>query len=616
MISDKILFFDTFAELKVDTALFDTFSSLVVVKASASQSTGKVIIDLMSDKLIRGIDIRRMESVLSEQIFANTPYTPIISIEYTSAKDYTTSELLDLYEEDFFDEMSRIHPLENYLFCSEHMQAEGDVITITCGDDTVTSDRMPGFEKLLKSVFRHRFGREIQVNYNRIKKSKKKVYKDYEYYAEDSRETGEYKVISNGRETYDSINDEHPVTVQLSGIDDVDGNNIDKDNITDKQESKKENNTENQEEKKGNKVSDTGLIYGKNVDGERTAIIDIAESSEEVVIEGMILKVDTRELKSGKLLVLFSVTDFTDTIVAKAFFKKEEIEEYSLFEFIHVGAFIRVKGRINFDDWDHCIRLGYIQGIQEIDDFRTVRKDTSKYKRVELHAHTQMSDLDGMTNCEALVKRAHDWGHQAVAITDHGVVQSFPDAESAMKGTKDPDFKIIYGCEMYLVDDLEETVVAPRGQSLRGSYVVFDIETTGFSPTRNKIIEIGAVKVEDGKITDRYSTFIDPQVPIPPRIKDLTKITDDMVHGQRLIDEVLPEFLNFCEGCVLVAHNSKFDHSFICAKAKDLGIETDFTVVDTVGVARVLYPHMGYHSLRTGDHEEETYVSCNRTRGQ
>ena len=182
----------------------------------------------------------------------------------------------------------------------------------------------------------------------------------------------------------------------------------------------------------------------------------------------------------------------------------------------------------------------------------------------------------------------------AIAITDHGVVQSFADADHAIK---DDNFKVIYGCEAYLVDDLDDTVVNEEGQTLQDSFVVFDLETTGFSPTRNRIIEIGAVKVEKGKITDRFSTFVNPEVAIPPRITDVTSITDDMVSDAPKIETILPEFLDFCKGCVLVAHNAGFDYSFICKKGAEQGRDIHYTVVDTVGVARVLFPHLAKYTL-------------------
>ncbi len=235
-------------------------------------------------------------------------------------------------------------------------------------------------------------------------------------------------------------------------------------------------------------------------------------------------------------------------------------------------------------------------------------------KRVELHCHTKMSDMDGVSEAKDIVKRAYQWGHPAIAITDHGVVQSFPDANHVWEdlwkaeknkrkeaGDPDPDkqdfFKVIYGVEAYLVDDLHEIATNDKGQDFSQDFVVFDIETTGFSPVENRIIEIGAVKVCGGKIVDRFSVFVNPEVPIPFEIEKLTGIKDDMVIDAEKIESVLPQFLSFCEGCMLVAHNAGFDMSFIMENCDRQGIAHDFTYVDTVGMARVMLPAQAKHTL-------------------
>ena len=216
---------------------------------------------------------------------------------------------------------------------------------------------------------------------------------------------------------------------------------------------------------------------------------------------------------------------------------------------------------------------------------------------MELHCHTKMSDMDGVSDVKDIIKRAMSWGHQAIAITDHGAVQAFPDANHTVPG--DGSFKVIYGMEAYLVDDLKEIATNTKGQDIEEQFVVFDLETTGFSPEQNRIIEIGAVKVVEGKITDRFSTFVNPETPIPFRIEELTGINDNMVLDAPVIGEILPEFMKFCEGCIMVAHNASFDMSFIDANCQRLGIECDKTVVDTVAMARVLLPNLNRFKLDT-----------------
>lgn len=216
-----------------------------------------------------------------------------------------------------------------------------------------------------------------------------------------------------------------------------------------------------------------------------------------------------------------------------------------------------------------------------------------------------MSDMDGVSDAGSIIAQAINFGHKAIAITDHGCVQGFTEALHAIDKIKGKykakgetlDFKVIYGVEAYLVDDLKDIVTKSKGQSIDDTYVVFDIETTGFSALTDKIIEIGAVKVEKGKITEKFSTFVNPKIPIPYRIEHLTGINDEMVMGAETIDVVLPKFLEFSKGAIMVAHNADFDMSFIMQNAKNLGIEYDVTYVDTVALARVLIPSISRYKL-------------------
>ena len=354
------------------------------------------------------------------------------------------------------------------------------------------------------------------------------------------------------------------------------------------------------------------VLYGRDFEEEAIAIEDIMGEIGEVAIRGKILNLDKREIKNERTILIFDVTDFSDTMTIKMFAKNEQVAE--ICEGIKPGAFVKIKGITMIDKFDGELTIGSIVGVKKISDFTHSRMDHSVRKRVELHCHTKMSDMDGVSEAKDIVKRAYQWGHPAIAITDHGVVQSFPDANhliddlwKAEKGKRkdagdpNPDkndfFKVIYGVEAYLVDDLKEIVTNGKGQPLKGSYVVFDIETTGFSPIKNKIIEIGAVKVINGEITERLSTFVNPQVPIPFEIEKLTSINDEMVMEAPVIEEVLPRFLEFCEGCVLVAHNASFDISFIRENAERQQLPFDYTYVDTVGIARVLLPHQAKHTL-------------------
>ena len=315
----------------------------------------------------------------------------------------------------------------------------------------------------------------------------------------------------------------------------------------------------------------------------------------EVTIRGQVQTLETRDIRNNKTIIMMEVTDFTDTIVIKIFAQTEQVPE--ILKDIKTGAFLKIRGVTTIDRFDGQLSIGSVFGIKKIQDFRKQRVDTWPEKRVELHCHTKMSDMDGVSDVKDIINRAKSWGHKAIAITDHGVVQAFPDANHAV--SPDEDFKIIYGCEAYLVDDLQDLVVNSRNQSLEDAYVVFDLETTGFSTVANKIIEIGAVKVVNGKITDKFSTFVNPEVPIPYRIEELTSIRDDMVIDAPKIETILPQFMEFCGDAIMVAHNADFDMSFIIKNCERQGIEKEFTIIDTVALARILLPQLNRFKLDT-----------------
>ena len=343
---------------------------------------------------------------------------------------------------------------------------------------------------------------------------------------------------------------------------------------------------------------DPNVIYGRDFDDMPIELKTVTGEMGEITFRGQVISFDTREIRNEKTIVMFAVTDFTDTIMVKMFTRNDQLPD--LLAEIKKGVFLKIKGVTTIDKFDGELTIGSVTGIRKTSDFRVTRKDKYPEKRVELHCHTKMSDMDGVSEAKDLVKRAHDWGHPAIAITDHGVVQGFTDANHVIEDLdKDDPFKVIYGVEGYLVDDLTKIAENEKGQDLEGTYVVFDIETTGFSAVTDRIIEIGAVKVEDGKITDKFSTFVNPKRPIPFRITELTGITDEMVIGSPDIETILPQFIEFIGDAVLVAHNASFDVGFIEQNCKRQKIEADFTYVDTVALARVLLPALNRFKLDT-----------------
>lgn len=335
-----------------------------------------------------------------------------------------------------------------------------------------------------------------------------------------------------------------------------------------------------------------GILLGKEINGTNQKIIDTKILGENVIIEGSIYNIEPREIRGEKYIVSFDITDLSDSTTVK-FFVKKSVFDTELSDKIKKGKYLRVQGEVQFDKYTKEIDI-MAKNIMAA-AAPAPRMDDAEEKRVELHLHTQMSSMDGVTPVKKYIERAIAWGHKAIAITDHGVVQAFPDAMNAIGKS---DLKVIYGVEAYLIDDLGSVVTMPRGQSLDDTFVVFDIETTGLSKETESITEIGAVKVVDGKIIDRFSTFVNPERPIPAEITKLTGITNEMVADAPVITEILPKFLEFCQDAVLVAHNANFDTGFIRLNAeRKCGIEVKNTVLDTLELSRALLPELKKHKL-------------------
>lgn len=332
------------------------------------------------------------------------------------------------------------------------------------------------------------------------------------------------------------------------------------------------------------------LIFGKYIKpGEMVGILGLNDGSGKVIIEGEIVKVESRETNSGKFLFSFDITDYKGSITAKFFIKPEKFEKIN--ENLMVGIRVRVQGEVVFDKY---VREVIIMASDVVKVEKKVCKDNADQKRVELHLHTQMSSMDAVSSAEAMVKRAASWGHKAIAITDHGVVQAFPEAAHTAEAL---DIKVIYGVEAYLVDDEIPIVTNGDARTLDDIFVVFDIETTGLHPDKDQVTEIGAVKVQKGEIIDSFNTFVNPQRPIPQNITELTGITDDMVKDAPTMEEILPKFLEFVGDAVFVAHNANFDMGFIKYNARIQNIKIKNSVLDTLELSRSLLTELKRHKL-------------------
>lgn len=330
---------------------------------------------------------------------------------------------------------------------------------------------------------------------------------------------------------------------------------------------------------------DEHMIYGEDVNSLVHPIKDLNQNSKTVAIVGEIFHIENKELRNGKILSIMSITDNTSSINCKLFLN--DLNKDKILNAVKEGSYVKIKGDVLFDTYQRELTMT-ISGIRA--EVKPQREDTCKKgKRVELHAHTQMSSMDALCSTKKLVKQAASWGHKAIAITDHGVVQAFPEAMDAGKSN---NIKILYGVEGYLVEDNAPVIKNANDESLSQTFVVFDLETTGFSNKNDKITEIGAVKIENFKVVDRFSQLINPQKDISYKVQELTGITNDLIKDKPTIEEVLPKFIEFIGDSVMVAHNADFDMGFMQQKCREQNIEFKNTSVDTLTLARTLLPHM------------------------
>ncbi len=342
---------------------------------------------------------------------------------------------------------------------------------------------------------------------------------------------------------------------------------------------------------------DTPLIIGAtaNITENIIKIEDIGVEEERVAIQGEVIYTEEKTLKSGKTLFSFDVYDGTSSITCKAFLNKENAKK--IMKRIEKSKGLKIVGTSGMDQFSNEVSIMANTIIETEEGVKKeIRQDNSEVKRVELHMHTQMSQMDAMTSATDLIKRAMKWGMKSIAITDHGVVQSFPEAHKLL-GYNNPDMKIIYGVEAYLAPDKTPVVTNAKGQSIDTTYCVLDLETTGFSATTEKITEVGIMKFKDGEVIDEFSCFVNPEKHIPERVSEVTNITDDMVKDAETIDKVFPKILEFLGNSIIVAHNANFDVGFLKQNAKNLGYEFNYTYLDTLSLAKDLFPDYKKYKL-------------------
>ncbi len=583
-------FFEAFPGLSLRPDLEALVAETEVTRLVASPENKKLKVYLNSNRLISKKDIHEIENAIHKQVLHNAGNIRVeICEKFHLSHYYTIENLFTAYRESIMDELMELGKLDYHIIASSDVSfGEDNSIIFTIQDTLVARDRQAQLVSVLSYIFTERCGLDARVAIA-YKEPVLDKYKEEDNYrinmlvkniserlgmkgnSETGKEFLEYAATSEASETA-------PAT---------------------KTETKKEKVVKKEKEERTRKplkrCDKPDVIYGKDVEEEAIAISEITDEIGDVTIRGKIIAVEGRELRSGKYVFSFAVTDFSDSILVKIFCWADQKDEIA--PFLQKDNFVKVQGIAKYDDVAREITVSSVLGIRMIQDFTTPRMDNSFKKRVELHCHTKMSDSDGVSYAKDLIQCAMKWGMSSIAITDHGVVQAFPEAFHTVE--KNKDFKVLYGVEGYLVDDLDETVSNEAGQTLDNSFVAYALTTTGLSPVKEQIIEISAIKLVNNEIKEQFHTYVNPRRTISFQVERETGITDEKVAKAPYIEGALSEFMAFAKGSVLVSHNAASDKAFLKRKAEEIGIDSAFTCVDNMSVARAVLTERAKHDLKS-----------------
>lgn len=474
-----------------------------------------------------------------------------IAILFRYEQDQTAEQIVTEYWKLFLEWVQREIPSVNGWMAKAGYEIEDDLVTVALGDAMALElARKKSIDKAITTFYGNYFGLDVRVKLH-VAENNEEAFEEFQQrIAEEEREVIQRMMESMEAEAPPEEDDGEAVKLQI----------------------------------------------GYDIKDQPIPLQELQDEEKRVTIQGTIFGLESKELRNGNTLFTFYITDFSDSLQMKLFAKNKE--DLKIMGQLANGKWIKARGRVEMDRFMSIPELVMIPSdLCEVNSPPS-RKDNAAEKRVEFHLHSTMSAMDAVTPIGDYVKMAAKWGHKAIAVTDHGGVQCYPDAAKAAKKN---GIKMIYGVEANVVNDNVAVVLNPRPDDLKTTtYIVFDIETTGLSVTQNKIIEIAAVKMQEGKELERYATFVDPHELIPYHIQQLTNINDDMVRGAPEVDQVLDEFIKFAGDAVLVAHNARFDVDFVNAKLKELGRPPMLNpVLDTLELARLIHPSLKNHRLNT-----------------
>ena len=611
------LFLEVFPDIKVDNKTYEMLENCRVIKISRSSSSNNVRIFIESDYLIQFRTIEKIVKALSKAYFEDAVVDIVPSFRLSSQynlmnlwNEYADTVLLEIKKksgilhtilsrgEICFEDPNTMYVLieegmVSEIHASRILKALNTLLCLRCNiEGSIQIDYKASTTHEIKEEFDHEVDMIVQNYLDKISVHETD---------DDEEMLGVSKEVSVSSKITTS---EKPAKTNDEGSSKANPSNG---NSSFKGKGNNSGSFGNRSGAGGTRrfirSDKPGVIYGDEVPGPYTDLCDITGELEGICVRGRVFGFEDKELRNERHMLLFNIYDGTDSISCKLMLYPEFYDQGK--NVVKDGMEVAIKGSVSMDKYDNNeLVLSRILGMEKTSLNKASRLDTSLKKRVELHCHTRFSEMDGVSKEENLAATVAAWDWKALAITDHGVVQALPKMDHCIHDAfKDKPFKLICGMEGYLVDDDFDAAVNCKDQTLADSFVVFDIETTGISPYKHQIIEIGAVKVINGAIKDNFSTFVNPHVPIPYDIEKLTGIHDNMVSDAPDISEILPKFMDFCEGCSLVAHNAKFDISFISENCKRLGIPFDKTWLDTIIMARALLKDSSRFGLEAVAHK-------------
>ena len=569
---DKKKIRDVFKDFTTES--FALYNSLIT-SINIFKKSGKLETSIEAEKQIKIKDLEKFEIYLENRFQLKNV---LIRIKYL--EKFETN--IEKEWEDIISYISRKHPLTKALLRGSKIEVEGSNVNVNLAFKGKALLDGKNFNIVLSELIKNIYGENYKIQF--VENISEEKLKEYQAHLESLEE----QVVNIAKAEMVEAAESKKSEKKVSSATNENNNST---NVEQGVAKPVESNNEKAEEDTTNPV-----IYGRvgKMSDPLVKVADLTIDSGKVMIDGEILATETRELKSGKILAMFNLFDGSSTITCKVFLEAEKSK--AILKRMNSAKGVKVIGTAQFDPF--AKELGVIANaiVESTGIKREVRQDNSQEKRVELHMHTQMSQMDAMTSAEDLLKRAVKWGMKSIAITDHGVVQAFPEAHKYLEKAH-PDLKVIYGVEAYMAPDTVSCISFSKGQDLDATYCVLDLETTGLSFRTEKITEVGIMKVKNGEVIDEFSCFVNPEKPIPQKVVEVTNITDDMVKDAETIDKVFPKILEFVGDSILVAHNADFDIGFLKYNASQLGYELNNTYLDTLRLAKSLFPDFKKYKL-------------------